>query len=325
MNDPEARRPQPRASRSVDLAQVSDALRNDYFYRHKPHEHFNRSLMLLRLLTTRSEIAFGLLQSLDEAWILNDLGLAHGDDTDAGSAPDTAYVITQGLTLKFQAIETLLRHFLAHYDSPSEPWSHISQLKVPRHFSERVRHLRDMGYASRVPLVEQVFFGMTTASKRDLPISQSAWEQQVAGVDTFFEMCLRCWLDDQGPFLAAKHGYVAIPQEAAVPISAAEVADDSPWPEWEFWHITRGDGGMDWEFRAVSSDAPNVVAGEVYFASRLLQQLLDVGRIRNVPSEARTIDVIWWDDDLCERVRNGTLDITDGPPPTREWTVPHDR
>lgn len=310
------------APRQLDL--VSDALRNDYFYQHRPHEHFNRSLAILRMLTTRADEMRDLAQGLNEAWILGDPAEVKPDDDAGVDVQNVPFVLLQGLTLKFQVIETLLRHFLAHHESPRDPWSHISQLRVPRDFSERVRRLRLMEHEQRTPLVEWVFFGVTEAQRAQVSVEQHEWMQQVIGVDMFFEMCLRCWLEDQGPFLAVKHGYVAMPHELSSVGTQEEVGSESDWSSWLFHHITRGDAPSGWEIQAARSDVPNVVAAEVYFASRLLRQLLDVGRIRNVPSETRTIDVIWWDDELREGVRNGTLDITDGPPPTRPWTVPLD-
>lgn len=307
----------------IGLEQVSAARRNHYFYEHRPYEHFNRSLALLRLLTVKGRETYALVRTLDESWIVDGARVPHGEAISGTDDLDAPHVILQALTLKFQAIETLLRYLLAHYDSPSEPWSHISQLRVPRDFSERVRRLRSMGRAGRLPVVEQVFFGGTETEERKSPWSQTEREQQLVGVDTFLELCLSCWLDDQGPFLAIKHGYVAIPHEVTTRASEEATAQEHAWSSWTFRYITRDGRASDWEFRAVRPGEPNVVACEIFFASRLRQQLLDVGRIRNVPSEARTIEVIWWDDALCERVRNGTLDITDGPPPTRPWTVPH--
>ena len=121
------------------------------------------------------------------------------------------YIRIETHHLKHLAIETLLRLFLGHKDSPECPWFEISKEFDFRKFKETVDTLIvDAGRETLQSDVAFVIFGhsgdLTTASEEVFNHSSN--------LARFLRLFASDWLQEAKSYNATKHGLTAIPGEA---------------------------------------------------------------------------------------------------------------
>ena len=186
--------------------------------------------------------------------------------------------------LKHLAIETLLRLFLGHKDSPECPWFEISKEFNFRKFKETVDTLIvKAGQETLQSDVAFVFLGhsgdLTTASEEVLNYSSN--------LARFLRLFASEWLQEAKSYNATKHGLTAIPGEANLSIGVSpdrmyEIAYGD-----RLAHLsTKGwiDGRRDWAVTTRWIRKEHAVPS-IYLTIQMLRALWKVGRVRYGISE----------------------------------------
>ncbi len=181
--------------------------------------------------------------------------------------------------LKHLAIETLLRLFLGHKDSPECPWFEISKELDFRKFKETVDTL--IVNARREALQSDVAFvilghsgNLTTASEEVLNYSSN--------LARFLRLFANDWLQEAKSYNATKHGLTAIPGEANLRIGVSpdrmhEIAYGD-----RLAHLsTKGwiDGRRDW-FVTTRWIRKEHAVPSTYLTIQMLRALWKVARVR---------------------------------------------
>ena len=186
--------------------------------------------------------------------------------------------------LKHLAIETLVRLFLGHKESPECPWFEISKELNFRKFKEAVDTL--IVNAGRETLQSDVAFvilghsgDLTTASEEVLNYSSN--------LARFLRLFASDWLQEAKSYNATKHGLTAIPGEANLSIGVSpermyEIAYGD-----RLAHLsTKGwiDGRRDWAVTTRWIRKEHAVPS-IYLAIQMLRALWKVARVRYGISE----------------------------------------
>ena len=186
--------------------------------------------------------------------------------------------------LKHLAIETLLRLFLGHKDSPECPWFEISKELNFRKFKEAVDTL--IVNAGRETLQSDVAFvilghsgDLTTASEEVLNYSSN--------LARFLRLFASDWLQEAKSYNATKHGLTAIPGEANLRfgLSSDEMVEIAHGDR--LTHLsTKGwiDGRRDWAVTTRWIRKEHAVSS-IYIAIQMLRALWKVARVRYGISE----------------------------------------
>lgn len=186
--------------------------------------------------------------------------------------------------LKHLAIETLLRLFLGHKDSPECPWFEISKEFNFRKFKETVDTLIVNDWRDTLQSdVAFVFLGhsgdLTTASEEVLNYSSN--------LARFLRLFAGDWLQEANSYNATKHGLTAVPGEANLSIRVSpdrmvEIAYGD-----RLAHLsTKGwsDGRRDWAVTTRWIRKEHAVPS-IYVTIQMLRALWKVARVRYGISE----------------------------------------
>lgn len=186
--------------------------------------------------------------------------------------------------LKHLAIETLLRLFLGHKDSPECPWFEISREFNFRKFKEAVE--TNIVNAGRETLQSDVAFvilgrsgDLTTASEEVLNYSTN--------IARFLRLFASDWLEEAKSYNATKHGLTAIPGEANLSIGVSpdrmiEIAygDRLAHLSTEDWSHGRRDWAVTTRWIRKEQAVPSI-----YLTIQMLRALWKVARVRYGISE----------------------------------------
>ena len=186
--------------------------------------------------------------------------------------------------LKHLTIETLLRLFLGHKDSPECPWFEISKEFDFRTFKKTVRaQIVNAGDETLQSDVAFVILGhsgdLTTASEEILNYSTN--------IARFLRLFASDWLEEAKSYNATKHGLTAIPGEANLsigtsPDSMIEIAYGD-----RLAHLSAKDwshGRRDWAVTTRWIRKEQAVLS-IYFTIQMLRALWKVARVRYGISE----------------------------------------
>ena len=121
------------------------------------------------------------------------------------------YIRIETHHLKHLAIETLLRLFLGHKDSPECPWFEISKESDFRKFKETVDTL--IVDAGRETLQSDVAF-VILGHSGDLTTASEEVSNHSSNLARFLRLFASDWLQEAKSYNATKHGLTAIPGEA---------------------------------------------------------------------------------------------------------------
>ena len=217
------------------------------------------------------------------------LSLVSTDDPDpseieADLAFQQHYLRIETHHLKHLAIETLLRLFLGHKDSPECPWFEISKEFNFRTFKQSVDTL--IVNAGRETLQSDVAFtilghsgDLTTASEEILNYSSN--------LARFLRLFASDWLAEANSYNATKHGLTAIPGEAnfSIGISPDEMIEIAYGDR--LAHLsTNGwiDDRRDWAVTTRWIRKEQAVSS-TYITIQMLRSLWSVARVRYGLSE----------------------------------------
>ena len=128
------------------------------------------------------------------------------------------YVRIETHHLKHLAIETLLRLFLGHKDSPECPWFEISKEFMPGKFKEVVE--TNIANAEPETLQSSVAF-VILGHSGDLTTASEEILNYGANIARFLRLFASDWLEEAKSYNATKHGLTAIPGEANLSVGVA--------------------------------------------------------------------------------------------------------
>lgn len=267
---------------------------NEAFYATKPWEYFNYRNHLLMLAAGAAD---RLVEIAEDGVTYK--GLTYQENPDGGNDEDgdqaevakENFVIADSEALLHHASETLLRLYLAHEGLKPCPWLELARVRTPGQLKEMLedRFLKNLNARERRARVASVFFGGTNRSRLSPTPLEDDWKKGLDNIESFLTHFAQHFLHAD-VYNALKHGLAVRPGDAVTRVGDGALLK-AEGPAIEYLSLRQdADGHRRWH-RSTSWIQPDHSMGLVYLASRLMESIWRIARLRYLNEQPDGLDL----------------------------------